>query len=146
MKRDYENIYQNIERIIHKYNQVENRKRCYGLEAPLSCTEIHMIDEIGKFPGIGVKEIASHKGVTEGAVSQLIKKLIEKKLIRKEISKESEAKVNLTLTENGMVCFEEHKKYHEQENKRWNELFDELTDQEYKKIEHILTAAEKMMG
>jgi DNA-binding MarR family transcriptional regulator len=145
MNRDYEQTLQHIERLIHMYSQNEKNKRTYGTDQALSCTEIHVIDEIGRRPGIGVKALAEKKGVTEGAVSQLVKKLIKKDLISKEISKESDAKVCLSLTKNGEICYGEHKNYHEQANRKWYGLFEELTEREYQSIQDILRKAEKNM-
>lgn len=141
MNRDYEKFLQDLERMVHQYNQMEKKKRTYGLSIPLSCTEIHILDEIGNQEGIGVKAIAQSKGVTEGAVSQLIKKLIEKDLVKKESSKESDAKVCLFLTENGKICYEAHKDYHKQANLKWYALLDELTESEYKHLQILLEKA-----
>lgn len=145
MNRDYEQTLQHIERLIHRYSQNEKKKRTYGTDQALSGTEIHVLDEIGRHPGIGVKVLAEKKGVTEGAVSQLVKKLIKKDLIRKEVSKESDAKVCLFLTQNGKICYGEHKNYHEQANQKWYGLFDELSEKEYQCIQDILRKAEKII-
>ena len=51
--------------------------------------------------------------------------------MRKQISAESEAKIELFLTEEGLICFEEHRKVHEEANQKWCKLFDELDDKSY---------------
>ncbi len=138
MRRNYDEFFSVIDRLISKHNKLENATRCYGLEFPLTGTEIHVLDEIGRCPGIGIKGIAINKGVTEGATSQLVKKLIKKGLVKKQISEESEAKVNLTLTAKGKICYKKHKEYHEEGNRIWYETLDSLEDKDFIKIKSIL--------
>ena len=145
MTRDYDAIFRKVEQLAHKYMQVEQKKRCYGLDFPLTCVEIHIIDEIGRNPGIGVKGIARNKVVTEGAVSQMVKKLIGKNLINKQISKESESKVELSLTEYGQICFDEHNEFHVQANMKWYALFDQMEEQEIQRLSELLAQVDKIM-
>lgn len=145
MDRQYDKFFQTIERMVHKYNQMEKRKSNYGMDFPISCAEIHVIDEVGRNPGIGVRSIAKNKGVTEGAVSQLVKRLITKELIKKQVSAESEAKVELNLTEKGLICFREHNEYHRKENVKWYAVLDQIEDEDYLRIRSILLKMDKMM-
>lgn len=144
--RDYNSFLEQVERIIHKYNQRESCKRDYGVGVLLTQTEVHLIDVIGEQPGIGVKALASAKGVTTGAASQMVRKLVEKGLVQKQISPVSEAKVELTLTEKGRICFEEHQKYHEKTNDKWNQLLDKLDDESYEKITQIFAQVEDLLN
>lgn len=143
--RDYNLFLEQMERIIHKYNQRESHKRDYGVDVPLTHTEVHLIAVIGEQPGIGVKALAGAKGVTTGAASQMVRKLVEKGLVQKQISAESEAKVELTLTEKGQKCFVEHQKYHVKTNDKWNRLLDKLDDESYETLTQILEEAEKLL-
>ena len=143
--RDYELLFEQVERVIHKYNQKETKKRDYGVDVSLTQTEIHLIAAIGERPGIGVKALAEMKGVTTGATSQMIKKMVQKGLVRKQISAESEAKIELTLTEKGQICFENHQKYHKEANKKWYQLFDRLDDDGYETLTQILNHMEEML-
>lgn len=144
--RDYEFLLEQVERVIHKYNQRENKKQDYGVDVPLTQTEIHLIAVIGKQPGIGVKALAEIKGVTAGAASQMIKKLVQKGLVCKRISAESEAKIELTLTDKGHICFMEHQKIHDEANKKWYQLFDKLDDDSYGALTQILMQTEDMLN
>lgn len=143
--RDYKLLLEQIERVIHEYNQRENQKQNYGVDVPLTQTEIHLIAEIGEQPGIGVKALAEIKGVTAGAASQMIKKLVQKGLVCKRISAESEAKIELTLTEKGQICFTEHEKFHEEASKKWYQLLDKLDDNSYEMLNQILMQMEEML-
>ena len=143
--RDYDFLLDQVERLIHKYNQRENQKYDYGVDIPLTQTEIHLIAVIGEQPGIGVKALAEIKGVTAGAASQMIKKMVQKGLVCKRISAESEAKIELTLTEKGQICFLEHQKLHEEASKKWYRLFDKMDDNSYEMLNRILDQMEEML-
>nr|WP_314459764.1 MarR family transcriptional regulator [uncultured Clostridium sp.] len=143
--RDYEMILEQAERLIHKYNQKEDIKQNYGVDVSLTRTEIHMIASIGEEPGIGVKKLAQKKGVTDGAVSQMIRRLVSKELVAKKVSEESEAKIELTLTDKGQICFAEHHKYHVEKNKMWHDLLDKLDDRGYEEVVKLLEEIEERL-
>ena len=143
--RDYKSFFEQVERVIHKYNQGENKKRDYQIGIALTQTEVHIVAVIGEQPGIGIKALAQAKGVTAGAASQMVKKLIQKGLVRKQVSAESEAKIELFLTEDGWTCFEEHRKIHEEANQKWCKLFDELDDKSYELVTQIVTRMEEIL-
>lgn len=143
--RDYEAFFEQVERVIHEYNQKENKTRCYGIDVPLTQTEVHLIAVIGKQPGIGLKTLAQLKGVTPGAASQMIKRMVQKGLVTKQVSPESDAKIELTLTETGKLCFAAHEKWHKTANQKWYRLLDELDDSAYEKITQIVGQMEIML-
>ena len=68
---------------------------------------------IGKSPEINVTEIAKRKGVTKGAVSQIVKKLEKKKLIKKFKAPENDKSVFIKLTKKGRIAYENHELFHD---------------------------------
>jgi DNA-binding MarR family transcriptional regulator len=143
--RDYEMISEQVERIIHRYNQKENVTQNYGMDLSLTQTEVHIIAAIGAEPEIGVKKLAHKKGVTDGAISQMIRKLVSKGLVTKKISRESEAKIELTLTDKGQLCFEAHHKHHVEKNKKWRDMLDGLDDRTYNEIVKLFRQIEEQL-
>lgn len=84
---DYSELSRFMERTMHKYLQVEKQPRQYGPGILLTqTTEIHTIAIIGDQPNINVTELARQRGVTKGAASQLVYKLVNKGYLRKEKS------------------------------------------------------------
>lgn len=144
--RDYDFLLDQMERIIHKYSQKESNKRDYGIDMPLTQVEIHLIAVIGQQPGIGVKGLAKEKGVTDGAASQMVRKLVQKGLVQKRVSAESEARVELTLTDKGRICFEEHRKFHAAANDKWYQLLDKLDDDSYEVLTQIAAQMEELLS
>lgn len=97
-----------MERIIHKYIQYEKIPQQYCDGLVLTQPEIHTIAIIGDNEGINVTALAKTRGITKGAASQMIYKLRDKGLVEKRVSPDSDAELNLFLTEMGEKAREEH--------------------------------------
>lgn len=122
---DYRELSRLMERTIHKYIQAEKQPHSYGPGIMLSQTEIHTIAIIGDHPEINVTELAKQRGVTKGAASQMVYKLVDKGYVQKSVSPNSDTEVCLVLTEQGKVPYEGHKQYHENSG---TEFFKSLSD------------------
>jgi len=61
-------------------------------------SQLWILQEVGKAPGIGVSELAGILSVHQSTCSQLVDKLVARELITKERSKEDQRRVGLTLT------------------------------------------------
>lgn len=103
-----------LERVIHKYTQIENRSWDYGNGVKLSRPEVHTIMLVGTEPGISVTAIAKKRGITKGAASQMIYKLVDKGIVKKQVSAESDAQVSIYLTDLGEEISRLHDEYHKQ--------------------------------
>lgn len=110
---DYRKLSRLMERTMHKYIQVEKQPREYGPGIILTQTEIHTIAAIGDRPGINVTELSKLRGVTKGAASQLVYKLVDKGYVIKQTSQNSDTEVCLNLTDTGKIAYEKHIMYHE---------------------------------
>lgn len=117
------------ERIIHKYEQIEKMPQKYCGDLMLSQSEIHIIVTIGDQPGIGITQLAKMRGITKGAVSQMVYKLVAKGLVIKKISPDSDAAVNLFLTEKGEQAREEHRKMHESKSEMFMKLMSSISEE-----------------
>lgn len=143
--RDYSESSELMERIINKYNITQNFKRNYGTDFKISRAEIHTINIIGENPEINITQIAEKQGVTKGAVSQMIKKLIDKGFLIKTVSPESEAEVRLSLTESGVTAFNVHKEYHKTANEELFKVVRYMPDEEYEKMMDLLKKFEELL-
>lgn len=134
-----------MERVIHKYTQWENKKRTYGTAIPLSKAEIHTIAAVGSHPNINVTSLAQILGITKGAASQMIYKLVDKGVIEKKISPESDTEVVLNLTKDGLINYKTHEEYHRQTNDKAITLLKEMPDPFYQCMVEYFTAFEKVI-
>lgn len=88
-----------------------NKAHDYGHDAPMTEIEIHTLGYICSSPGITGTELAVNSCRTNGAVSQLVKKLEGKGLIYKEKLPQDKRIVKLYPTEAGEKLSRLHQKY-----------------------------------
>lgn len=100
-------------RILNKYVQNQKKPRYYGLEEMLYPSEVHLVTLVGSNPGLGVTQLALKGGVTKGAVSQMVHRLVNKGIMTKEQDPQSGTRVILKLTNKGKVAFYSHQRMHE---------------------------------
>ncbi|MBU2699417.1 DNA-binding MarR family transcriptional regulator [Sporomusaceae bacterium BoRhaA] len=106
-------IFEIMLRIINKVSELMVKPRTFGTGDVLYASEIHMIDVIGRNPGIHVTEIANKLGITKGAVPKMIRKLLQKELIYRYQAKDNKKMVLFELTPKGNTAFQEHAEFHE---------------------------------
>ncbi|MDO5293550.1 MAG: MarR family transcriptional regulator [bacterium] len=142
---EYEKISYLMERCIHKYMQTENKKRSYGTDILLSRAEIHTIATIGDTPNINLTSLAKFQGITKGAASQMVYKLVDKGAIKKEVSPNSDTEICLTLTELGKKAYESHQKYHRDANERFFKLLRDTPKEMQEYMIYILEEFDKAL-
>lgn len=143
--RDYSEMTSLMERVIHKYTQWEDKKRTYGTDLPLSKAEIHTIAAVGSHPNINITSLAERLGITKGAASQMIYKLVDKGIVEKKVSPDSDTEVVLNLTENGMINYKAHEEYHRQTNDKAMKLLEDMPDPFYQYMLEYFSAFEKVI-
>lgn len=126
--KDYSEMTLLMERVIHKYSQMENKKRAYGTDMLLSKSEIHTIAAVGDHPGINITTLAELLGVTKGAASQMIYKLVDKGVVEKKRSPLSDTEVVLNLTAEGIKNYDAHREFHAQTNDESLKLLREMPE------------------
>jgi DNA-binding MarR family transcriptional regulator len=143
--RDYIEIANTMDRIIHKYIRNEDIKRIYGIESLLTRKEIHTIEYIGEHPGINLKFLAEMQGVTKGAASQMISRLVKKGYIQRKDSPSSGAEISLYLTEKGDAAYAGHQEYHKHIGKIWRKLLENMSEETINEMEEFLGSFEKIL-
>jgi DNA-binding MarR family transcriptional regulator len=98
-------------------------------------SEFHVIEITGKHPEKNLTAIASHLGVTKGAISQTVRKLEKKGLVKKVGLPGNKKNVVLELTDSGWKAFEWHRSLHEFME---TEIRKELEQMSYSEIERFL--------
>lgn len=99
-------------RVLNKYSAIEKIPMDFGIGERLYPSEIHTIESIGKNQEINVTGLADVMGITKGAVSQMIGKLIQKGLVIKSKDPFNDKEVRLGLTPRGWSAFAGHEKFH----------------------------------
>ena len=102
MNNDLQTLIDLFLKILHLYSVIGRKPKDYGTGDLLYFTEIHTITVVAKNKEINMTRLAEIMGVTRGAISQTIRKLVGKNLIVKtNINNRKE--VNLRLSEKGLI-------------------------------------------
>jgi len=128
-------------RIIHKSSELMTEPRVFGSEV-LYASEVHMIDIIGRNPGIHVTEIANKLGITKGAVPKIIYKLLQKELIYRYQTKDNKKMVLFTLTPKGHAAFQSHTEFHKKIDQGIIKKFNSLQESELLMFHDIMNQVE----
>jgi len=107
-----QNLTETFLRIINKFKELEKIPIDHGTGDLLYASEINTLELIGKFPGISITQLAQKRGITKGAVSQIIAKLVKKQLVSKNPVQDNDKVVALGLTEAGKAAFKNHENFH----------------------------------
>lgn len=100
--------------VVHLWLDLDSKPKEFNTGHPLTVSEIHTIDAIGRFPEMNINDLAAHMKVTKGAASQMVSKLAKKDLVEKYKSEDNAKEVLLRLTPLGWKGFDAHLAYHHQ--------------------------------
>lgn len=105
----------------------------YGTGDTFTSVETHIVKCIADHPGITVTELAYDYAKTKGAISQIIKKLVEKKLIIQQPSKEAgDKRIFLYLSPEGETLNRAHIAYDAAHaGETMNLVREQVTDEEF---------------
>ena len=85
-------------RMVNKYNSLEKIPSRHGTGHQLYHSERHLLDKIAENTGMNVTEFAAAAGVTKGAISQLVTKLVKKGIVTRYKKSINDKEVFLELT------------------------------------------------
>jgi DNA-binding MarR family transcriptional regulator len=127
-------------RVVTKFALIDRNPRDFGSGERLTRAEIHLIAAVGDRPLVKVTDLARTMGVTKGAVSQNVGRLVRKEYLKKLRSMDNDKEVLLLLTEKGEVAYRGHERYHA-------ELFEKyqgrLAEEDVRKFNSVLAKIEK---
>ena len=132
-----EELYFSVKRLIHVLAIRRHVQRQYGPVA-LSNTEIHILELIQKNEGATSSDIVKILGVTKGAVSQIISKLVQKELIDLMPEKNNRVLRRLHVSEKGKEALIAHEERESNLKARIDQRLSEFTSDDLKKISSII--------
>lgn len=144
-KKEFQEIANLMERVIHKYTDHEKKTIDYGNGIPVSQPEIQTIMLIDSHPGISVTEIAKMRGITKGTASQMLYRLVDRGFIEKRISEHSDAQLSVYLTELGAEESRLHDEYHKKKARPVYEYLSTLSPKAVKDFVKIFEYLEEML-
>lgn len=102
-----------VKRMAELYTELNRKSRHFTNGLSLFSSELHLLEMIGRQPGLSVTALAQWLGVTKGAVSQTLRRLSEKGLVQRETDPENLSRMKITLSDRGREIFLEHVAWHE---------------------------------
>jgi DNA-binding MarR family transcriptional regulator len=110
MNNELQNLIDLFLKILHLYSIIGRRPKDYGTGDLLYFTELHTITVVAKNREINMTQLAEIMGVTKGAISQTIRKLVNKNLILKS-NINNRKEINLKLSEKGMIVYKSQESF-----------------------------------
>lgn len=104
MENELQSLIDRFLNILHLYSVINRKPKDYGTGDMLFFTEIHTISMVGKNRQINMTNLADLMGVSRGAISQTIRKLVSKDLIIKS-NTTNRKEINLRLSEKGLIVY-----------------------------------------
>ena len=134
------NAIDRFNRVVTKFALIDRYPRDFGAGEKLTRAEIHMIAAVGDRPLVNVTDLARTMGVTKGAVSPNVGRLVRKGYLKKLRGMDNDKEVLLLLTEKGETAHRGHERYHA-------ELYEKyqggLAEEEVRMFESVLVKIEK---
>lgn len=110
MNRELQKLVDHFLTILHLYSVISRKPIDYGTGDKLFFTEIRTISVVGKSKEINMTRLAEKMGVTKGAISQTVRKLVSKNLMEKSNARNRKEFI-LRLTPKGDAAYKGQEKY-----------------------------------
>jgi DNA-binding MarR family transcriptional regulator len=94
-------------------------------------SEVHCIEYIGRNVDSNVTKLADSFYMTRGAISKIIKKLIEKGIIESYQKPDNKKEIYFRLSEQGKVIYKIHEKLHKEFQERDKAVFEQVTEEQF---------------
>ncbi len=128
--------------LVDRLVQIAKTPRDFGTGVLLYASELHIIEAVGKNPGINVTELANALGISKPAVSKFVKKLEQKRLIKRYREKGNEREVFFSLPAKGREVFDAHRKFHSRTDADLVRIIQGMSEEERRVIERFIDRIE----
>ena len=138
-------VLRKLSRALAKYAVIDRKPYDFGTGMELYPAEIHMLTTVDMLGGAGVTELARESGVTKGAVSQQVAKLVDKGLLAKRADPENKVRVIVTVTAAGRQASQNHLEFHKRHDKVFLEYLSGLDRESYRAVCEMAEEMERWM-
>lgn len=138
-------VLRKLGRALAKYAIIDRKPYDFGAGMDLYPAEIHMLTAVDMLDGAGVTELARESGVTKGAVSQQVAKLVDKGLLAKRADPENKSRVIVTVTDAGRKASRNHLEFHKQHDKAFLDYLSRLDHESYEAVAEMAEEMERWM-
>ncbi|CCH48666.1 MarR family winged helix-turn-helix transcriptional regulator [Pseudodesulfovibrio piezophilus] len=114
-----------------RFTQISKRPMDFGVGINIFPAEIHTVERLCERGPMSITELAESSGVTKGAMSQLVSKLIKKGLAYRETDPDNLSKHQIIPTELGLKAHEGHMRFHMEHDKDFFDYIANLDPEKY---------------
>jgi DNA-binding MarR family transcriptional regulator len=138
MERDNQSIIERIFKVMNTMLFIEKRFSFTFNNVSLFPKEVHVILLVHQEPNSNAKKMADMLGVTKGAISQTLKRLVEKGMLNKEKNPEQPKELLITLTSLGQEAANHFSEIRNRMAKKYDAYLVTLSSKERKTIDAFL--------
>jgi len=125
-------------RILHTYSVLDKKPKDYGTGDLLYVSEIHAIHYIGTNPEINMTQLAEMSGITKGAISQTVKRLVSKRYVARYKSR-NKKEVNLRLSDKGYVINQKYEQFEKEKFVFAEKLYNNASKENIELIKNLFS-------
>lgn len=146
MKRDeLKHLIDLFLKILHLYSVINRKPKDYGTGDMLYLTEIHTIRIVGENENLNMTGLAKLMGVTRGAISQTMRKLVARNYIIKENSGNNRKEFTLRLSEKGKIVFKGQESFQQELFSFAETLYDQAKASDRELVDRLFIAISENM-
>jgi DNA-binding MarR family transcriptional regulator len=138
MNQELHSMIDTFIRILHLYSVIDKKPKDFGTGDRLYVSEIHAIHYIGTHPEINMTQLAEMSGVTKGAVSQTVKRLVSKRYVARYKSR-NRKEVNLRLSDKGFLINQKYEQFEKEKFVFAEKLYDNASKEDITLIRNLFT-------
>jgi DNA-binding MarR family transcriptional regulator len=138
MNPELQSIIDLFNRILHLYSIIDKKPKDFGTGDRLYVSEIHAIYLIGVHPEINMTRLSELAGVTKGAVSQMVKRLVNKRYIARYKVK-NKKEVNLRLSDKGFIIYQQYLAFANERFDFARKLYENASEADIKLVKNLFT-------
>lgn len=135
-----------VSRVINQFLFLEKRSVFTHRSVTLHPSEIHLMGALMRDADANVTAMAETLGITKGAVSQTISRLVKKDMVTKTRDPHNKNELKVRFTASGRKAIEAFAKSRAEANGRYEAYLDSLSDAERQTIRAFLTQVEQMIA
>ena len=136
MDKELQSIIDIFNRMLHIYSVLDKKPKEYGTGDLLYVSEIHAIYSIGNNPEINITQLAEFLGVTKGAISQTVKRLVHKCYIARYYGR-NKKEVNLRLSDKGFIIYQGYQTFNNEMLHFAEELYENASREKIEMVKRL---------
>jgi DNA-binding MarR family transcriptional regulator len=144
MNSELQNLIDLFLKILHLYSVIGRKPKDYGTGDMLYIAEIHTITMIGNNHQVNMTQLADLMGVTKGAISQTIRKLVSKNYIIKS-NMVNRKEISLSLSEKGEIVYKGQESFQKELFTFAGALYERATQHDRELVQRLFQAISQNM-